>query len=94
MPRYKVLEVDTAAELEVKLNSQENSNYPASPCCPRAYFGLSVEVDCDPRADGLNVASRVSTTAHAQSRASQCLRHASGHTVYPQILPASLEQHS
>ena len=27
MPRYKVLEVDTAAELEVKLNSQENSNY-------------------------------------------------------------------
>jgi hypothetical protein len=27
MPRFKVLEVDTAAELEVKLNSQENSNY-------------------------------------------------------------------
>ncbi len=27
MPRFKVLEVDTAAELEVKLNSEENSNY-------------------------------------------------------------------
>ena len=27
MPRFKVLEVDTAAELEVKLNSEENTNY-------------------------------------------------------------------